>query len=519
MSVDSFDKSTVVSNRSIPANVDVLRKLPSIYLYLIPIGTAGAILLAWLTPFGVGIYVDTLYYVSSARNLIAGIGMGRVTGLGTFKPMTHYPPFYSQVLAFFHLLGVNELSTARWISILAFGLTIILVGLIVYQRTNSRFFSVFSAVLVLLSNPILRNFSWAMTEPLYIVLMLFSLLYLGVYLHNSLRCWLIGTAIFASLSLLTRYVGFSLVGAFILVLVFNRQQSWRRRLQDLAIFLSISLVPILIWLVRNWLVSETLTNRVLNWHPISAENVSFLIKAVNSWGLLPQRLLVNQETFVFTGLIIGIALVSLFWLVRTLPKPEKSPDMEFVILLAGWSYTTLLIISLFFLDATTRLENRILLPLYVLILLLIIIGSALLWQRNSLLLRLSVVLICLWLAYFSFTRVDGAIADLRSDGQGYASLNWQNSPTADFIRQQDASLIYSNDVTAIYFLAGKDSVAIPNANSTEADIAKMREYLRASNSFLVIFGPLTGEFTPFDQLTQNLTLVGSFEDGKIYQLR
>jgi len=73
--------------------------------------------------------------------------MGRVTGLGDFKPMTHYPPFYSLFLAFFRLLGVHELATARWVSILAFGLIIVLVGLLIYQRTNSWFFSLFSGLI------------------------------------------------------------------------------------------------------------------------------------------------------------------------------------------------------------------------------------------------------------------------------------------------------------------------------------------------------------------------------------
>jgi hypothetical protein len=85
----------------------------------------------WLNPFGVGIYVDSLSYISSAHNLSAGIGMGRITGLGVFKPMTHYPPLYSLVLAVHNLLGLPELTAARWISILAFGLTIVLAGLIV----------------------------------------------------------------------------------------------------------------------------------------------------------------------------------------------------------------------------------------------------------------------------------------------------------------------------------------------------------------------------------------------------
>jgi 4-amino-4-deoxy-L-arabinose transferase-like glycosyltransferase len=495
-----------------------LKKFPSISALLIPLGIAGSIFMGWLTPFGVGIYVDSLYYVSSARSLVAGIGMGRVTGLGVFKPMTHYPPFYSLVLAFFRLLGLPELTSARWISMAAFGLTIILVGLIVYQRTHSRFFSLFCAILILVSNPILRNFSWAMTEPLYILLMLASLLYFATYIRTTLRRWLILAAIFASLALLTRYVGFALVGALSLVLILNRQISWRRHLQELAIFLSITLIPTLLWLLRNWLVSETLTNRAIVWHPISNENVAFLIKAVNSWGLLPQRLVVGHERIAFVVILIGLSSVGLWWFIRSLRKHAKTPTQEFTLLSFSWFYIGLLGVSLFFLDATTRLENRILLPLYVLILILIVIGSALLWQQKKRLPRLAVILICMWLAYFSFTRVNGAIIDLRSDSQGYASLQWQNSPTAGFIRQQDTSLIYTNDVTAIYFLAGKNSEGIPNANSSATDLAQMRANLSTPDSYLVIFGTLTGEFAPLEKLTTGLTLVGSFDDGNVYQI-
>jgi len=475
--------------------------------------------MGWLTPFGVGIYVDSLYYVSSARNLVAGLGLGRLTGLGDFKPMTHYPPFYSSVLAFFDLLGLPELTTARWLSMLAFGLSIVLAGLIVYQRTHSRFFSIFIAFLFLFSNPLLRNFSWAMTEPIYIVLMLLSFLFIGAYLQKPLKHWLILASIITSLALLTRYVGFSLVGAFSFVLLFNQQHPWRRRIQDLLLFLSISLIPTILWLVRNWYVSDTLTNRIINWHPISSENLSYLIKAINSWGLLPQRLLVGHESLAFSAFILFLVLLGVAWLILTFPKPGKAPSQEFALLLSAGFYLGLLLISLFFLDSTTRLENRILLPLYVIILLLVIIGSALLWHQKTIFSRLAVVLLCLWLTYFSFTRVDGAILDLRSDGQGYAELQWQNSPTANFIHQHETSVIFTNDVTAIYFIGGKDSVGIPNAAATKADFAQMRDDLNTPNSYLVIFGKLTGEFPPLEKLTQHLNVVDSFDDGTIYQIR
>jgi 4-amino-4-deoxy-L-arabinose transferase-like glycosyltransferase len=164
--------------------------------------------------------------------------------------------------------------------------------------------------------------------------MLASFLLLSIYIRSALRRWLILAAIFASLALLTRYVGFALVGAFFLVLILNRAVSWRLRLQELAIFLSITLVPTLSWLLRNWLVSNTLTNRAIVWHPISSENVAFLIKAVNSWGLLPQRLVVGHERVAFIAILIVLSSLGLFWLIRSLRTRENPPGITVIVQLS-----------------------------------------------------------------------------------------------------------------------------------------------------------------------------------------
>jgi hypothetical protein len=130
-----------------------LNKFPSISILLIPLGIAGTIFMGWLTPFGVGIYVDSLYYVSSARNLIAGFGMGRITGLGIFKPMTHYPPFFSIVLAIGRLLGLPELT-----SVLdqygRFWANHHLGGSDCLPANSVQVFQPVSAILILVSNPI-----------------------------------------------------------------------------------------------------------------------------------------------------------------------------------------------------------------------------------------------------------------------------------------------------------------------------------------------------------------------------
>jgi hypothetical protein len=495
----------------------VSRKRLVFFLLLGLLVLAGIALLAYVTPHGVGIYVDTLYYVTSARNLLHGIGMGRLTGTGVYKPMTHYPPLYALVLAFTQVLGMDILDGARWVSMLAFGLVILLAGWIVWQRTSSAFFSLAAAGLILGSGVLLRTFSWAMSEPLYIVLELSGFLLLAAYFKASRRVWLVAASLAIALALLTRYVAFSLVAAFTLALLVNRSVKNSRRWMDAGIFLSLSVLPSVFWFLRNRLVSGALANRVISWHPITEEKFASLVKAVLSWGLVPQRLVINRETLAFSLIVLTLLVISLVWLIRLWPKCGGAPAQEFTLLVSSWAYLVLLAVSLNWIDATTPLDNRILMPLYLNILLLLGIGMALLWQRATFLSRMIAVGMLLWFSYFTLTRLDGAIQDLTRDGQDYASLKWKSSPTLQFIREQDPPLVYTNDVTALYFLAGKDSVGIPNFKSNEAEFQTMRENLRSTGGFLVLFGRLTGEFASQEELTQGMTLAGQFEDGAVYK--
>ncbi len=504
--------------RSLPIWKNLSSKKRLIFILLLCLlGLAGIGLLAYVTPYGVGVYVDTLYYATSAKNLLNGIGMGRLTGNGFYKPMTHYPPLYALVLAFTQVLGLDMLAGARWVSMLAFGLVILLAGWIIWQRTGSAFFSLATAGLVLGSGVLLRTFSWAMSEPLYIVLELSGFLLLAVYFKASRRGWLVAASLAIGFALLTRYVGFSLVAAFTLALLANRSLKGSRRWMDAGLFLTLSLLPSAIWFIRNRLITGTLANRMITWHPVTEEKFASLVKAVLSWGLLPQRLAIGRETLAFLLIAAALMIASLVWLFRIWPKKGAAPAQELTLLLCCWAYGGLLAVSLNWIDATTPLDNRILMPLYLNILLLLGIGMALLWQRPGLLPRLIAAGMLLWFSYFTLTRLDGAVLDLTRDGQDYASLKWKSSPTIQFVREQDPPLVYTNDVTAIYFLAGKDSVGIPNFKSNEAEFQGMREDLRSTGGFLVLFGTLTGEFASQDEITQGMTLIGQFEDGAVYQ--
>ena len=68
---------------------------------------AGAGILFISMSQGVGVGGDATIYITSARNLLAGKGLGLINAAGDFRLIPYFPPFYSLVLAFFGLFTSN----------------------------------------------------------------------------------------------------------------------------------------------------------------------------------------------------------------------------------------------------------------------------------------------------------------------------------------------------------------------------------------------------------------------------
>jgi hypothetical protein len=67
----------------------------------------------------------------------------------------------------------------------------------------------------------------------------------------------------------------------------------------------------------------------------------------------------------------------------------------------------------------------------------------------------------------------------------------------------------------VYFGGGGPSCAIP-ALGADSAMAAMSERLRTEGGIVAIFGSVTGEFAPIDELTEGLILIEELADGRIY---
>ena len=85
------------------------------FLGLLLLAIIGTLLILRATPEGLGLSDDSIAYIAGARSLLAGQGY-REAWLASNQPVTHFPPGFSSVLAFFGLFGPDPLHAARFVN-------------------------------------------------------------------------------------------------------------------------------------------------------------------------------------------------------------------------------------------------------------------------------------------------------------------------------------------------------------------------------------------------------------------
>jgi hypothetical protein len=498
-------------------------------------GVAGFLLLWLNTPWGIGVGYDSVFYLSAADNLLKGLGLGRVDGFGNFIPLTHFPPFYPiSVAVFSFLTRLDIVLAARFLSALFFGVNIFLAGYLAYRYTHVLWAGMLCASLVLFSPVVQGVHLMAMSEPLYLALLFAAFLALDRYLSEQKIRLLLVSAGLVGLSFLTRYVGLSAVAAGgLALLVLNQRKVWYR-LRDAAVFGGVSLIPMLAWYWRNWMLAGSTTNRTFLMHPLTRTQVIKALGTVSLW-LLPARVPAVLRAVFVGGVGLILAGIALAWFIQLRRRPpalagRPSPG-RFALLLTGHAviYLLMLGISLSFFDASTRLNDRILSPVY---LTCLVVGMIMIWNGLPVerlpWLKVGITLagfalLCMF-AYRSF----GVLAEMRQNGKGFTGRDWQDSALIAAVKQLPAGvLIYTNESLPVYFLTGRGVNSIPEKvdvvkGQKVADyadqVAAMRQQIIASHGALVVFKSslTTAVYAPLGQLAEGLVLWQEKADGSIY---
>ena len=502
-----------------PMDIRVSPRLAS-FLALALIAAIGMVLVIRATPNGLGLSDDSIAYIAGARSMVAGDGY-REAWLASNQPVTHFPPAFSSVLAFFGLFGIDPLRGARWVNALLFGLNAGLLGILGWRMTPSLTAGLVLAALFVGSVEMFQVHAVTMSEPLFIFLSLLSFWMFDLYferlpsppppfrpLISELRnggieggrgegwLWLVACGVFVGMAYLTRYAGLALVATFIAALLILHD-NWRKRLVSIGVFLA-SVIPwALGWSIRNRLVAGNATNRVFAWHPLTSENIDPGLRVFSEFfiPIASWRQEISKQIGIIEAMIALVLGVVLVWVIvrgwKYLSKPQtltphpalrsasQSPTgrgeqgvrevISFTTGLYIFAYLASIVASMLMFDAATKFKLRILAP--VLVSLLILLVAFGIWMRSRR--RVVVIVLTLLLLGVSIYKQSITVNNWARTEFGYASFQWYDSNAMAFLRKlPDDVMIYTNEPGAVYLYTGRGAYVLPDRFDAAAALVR-----------------------------------------------
>jgi 4-amino-4-deoxy-L-arabinose transferase-like glycosyltransferase len=491
-------------------------KLPLFLLFLLSL--CGVVIILYSTVWGAGLLDDAFIYLTSAKNLAVGNGLVWPWGGEEFRPLIYFPPMFPIALATFEFLGVDAVLAARLLNSIAFGVSLFFTGLLAHKVTRSWGFTLLTALIFLFSDVLIEVHAWAMSEPLYLLFALSSLYFLIVYTERRNWGWLIVSAVLAGLSFITRYIGMSILLAAITLLFFDSQIPWRRRLGNVLALGGIGSIPMVIWLVRNLIVINSVTDRNPGLYFITLQQFRKSINTMLVW-FIPGRYVHTRE---FWWLAILLLMIIVIFLISKRFRIGQNTDSDNyshhiarrLLALQVIYHVALVWISKSFFTPIIPLNNRIFSPILPSLIILIVALMADLWQSKRTVLRLAVLAASVIFLGFYLYRTITLVPGLHDVGLGLARKGWHRSQTIQAIRELPQVPIYSNSPAAIYMWTGRTSYPID-------DQQQMRNSMITDGAVLVVFNSISLDLyrTSFDELTLGLVPVRSYRDGTIFQIQ
>lgn len=431
----------------------------------------------WLTrPPGPGLSPDGMSYLGAARSIASGHGPRVPFAWWADEDSTdrlrEYPPGFPALIAAFSLPSRPAESGGRLVEIvsaaaLAFGMVVLL------GRSAGPLTGALATLAFLITPAFLADYSIVLSEPPFLVVLV---LVLGLLAMDNSPAWLVGLACAAGV--MTRYVGLFLAGAAALWFLL-RPGSLVTRLGRSLLAALPSLALFVLW--DRWAGGA----RLYGWKAGFLETLAQGSVTVQTWlapwseSPLPRALLAL--------LIAGLIVAAVARAEKIESRSGRGRRLRRAAGLLALGFALMMILSRLFADEAIIFDDRLISPL--LLLGVIVTASACgdAWPTLSGSTRALVgVLLFGWLAGTAMLDVP-PVKDLLEDGWGYASIDWQSSEIAQWLRADGRRYsLFSDNPPATWSLIHRPSRLIPDS-TTPAVIRDFAAALGAHPSALISY--------------------------------
>ncbi|MBI5353293.1 MAG: glycosyltransferase family 39 protein [Chloroflexi bacterium] len=520
------------------------------YSIIILIGIIGCYVVYMATTKGPRGWSDTTAYISSAKNLLLGNGLGYPVASGRFSPLKHYPPLYPLVIAGTGFINSNLVFNVRWLSILSFFFSLLGMSLILYKSGKSISLTATSMIVFASFPRMFAVFSSAMSEPLFLVIFIWTIYIFMQYLAKGASVYLIGSALLAGLVPLTRYVGVVVPVTILMYLFLFDKGELAARIKKSVSFAFLSGIPSLIWFAWIYFRNEhSVGGRVWNfsWAQSYADLKLFYSSFMNViWGSLPFSEGLPGLSFMTKYLIVLIVIAIITMATLMSYKRNAKSAMSFSVFvifgLTGLVYSILLLIIFILTLPKPDIDDRMLLPLFTSFFFYLSAAVSVWWSSAKRTTQFA--LAGFGLLLFSISTTAFMINDIPTYsklklGNTNTGYHWNNDPIIEMIRSlPDETPIISNNPDLILLWTNHPAYGIFDT-LTPAFIESSLTYGEddsipaqiafRNNGYLIIFNGAYGFNITFKSLYgkdkveriktlfAELTVVDRFDTGTIYK--
>lgn len=546
------------SEETTSADKSVHRTQPALWVpaILVAVSLTGSLLVWYGTRWGPWAFSDGVGYIVNARNLLLGRGLGIYRASGDFILLVTHPPLYPWLLAGLGKLGMGLVAAARWIDIVLFGGFLFTSGWGFWRVTRSAWLTLGLTAVLLLHPAILLAYLSAMSEPLFLVCIVASLLLMADYLLTQEAHRLILSAAAAAAALLTRYPAAAVIIACVAGLWLLTNVDWRKKARDSLLYLGISVAPTLAFVLWTRFVLGARNPRgVKSSYDLATLVTNFTQRALDSFwtwkpvppDVIPNQLLPTTLTHLLAAVLAVLLAAGLGWAVVSVtrarhqmnlearPKLEWRPTILFGVFIL--SYLGFFGVAYLVTSPTPDVDARTLLPLLPGGLLLIF-GLADIVHRAVPRAALFDVLLALTIAAGLVGWIiisQDTILGLHRTGLGYTSRAWRESETMRAVASLPPDLtLVSNETAAILLYTDRSAYEIPGLKAGDPDPlsvpfgsgpSALDSAYRDGHAALVVFDTIKGQLRagseaaqaiPPSELTAGLTPIFEGGDGTIY---
>lgn len=491
------------------------------------IGLIGTITILSLTvQHGTGITPDSVVYISVARNFADHNTFIMYNG----SVLVLQPPLYPIVLALIKkILLIDPQVSTSYVNAILFGLIIYLSGSFLLKYLKSVALSILGTISILISYALVQVSLMALSEPLFILLILLFIYHFDKFRSKQDYTSLFLLSIWASLACLTRYTGIVIILTGIILILTHQKSNFKKKILQSLVFILITVLPIGIWIIRNYFISGTTIGQRAESSYSLSQNLRFFYDTILLWYLPADSIFIYLILFTFLS-----AAWILFKLNFDKPYDFKINYKIVPSLLFALFYSCFIIIS----STTTaydRISDRLLSPIYIpaVFLLFFILDKILSWlslRFNKYVVNIVLIICVITFLRFPLHNTLYIIEEFRNQsGSGYNSVSWSNSETIEFLikhkQLENNFTLYSNEPEAVYAFTNlkiEYSPAKTFYNSPQllnADQNSNIFCMGTNNGYLIWFKEANRSFLfTIEELQKifDLTEVASFDDGEIY---